>query len=74
MQSALDAHDLESLKKAAHSAKGILNTLGMEPAVEHSVDVERQVDAGELESAASAAGLLMDDLSRMVELIQREKE
>ncbi|MDZ7793059.1 MAG: response regulator [Spirochaetia bacterium] len=74
MQSALDAYDLESLKKAAHSGKGILNTLGMETAAEHAVDVEKRVDAGEPEAAASSAGLLMDDLSRMVELIKREIE
>jgi CheY-like chemotaxis protein len=66
--------DVDSLRKTAHSAKGILNTLGMEPAAEHAVDVEKRVDAGELEAAASAAGLLMDDLSRVVELIQREKQ
>jgi CheY-like chemotaxis protein len=74
MQSALEAYDLESLRKTAHSAKGILNTLGMETAAEHAVDVEKRVDAGQLKVAASAADLLMGDLSRMVELIQREKQ
>jgi len=74
MQSALDAYDLESLKKSAHSAKGILNTLGIESAAEHALDIEKRVDAGELEAAATAAGLLMGDLSRLVELIQRGEE
>jgi len=65
---------LESLKKSAHSAKGILNTLGIESAAEHALDIEKRVDAGELEAAATAAGLLMGDLSRLVELIQRGEE
>jgi len=74
IQHSIDGHDGDGLKRSAHSAKGILNTIGMEKAAQYALEIEKSVDVGDMNGAEQRARVLLQEMSELIKLIKLDRK
>ncbi|MFP4179646.1 MAG: Hpt domain-containing protein [Spirochaetaceae bacterium] len=71
IEEALAEGDAKKLRKAVHSLKGILSTLGIEDAAEDALRVEKAVYAEDMEEAETSAAGLVKKMSEFLEVLKK---
>jgi PAS domain S-box-containing protein len=69
LSASMENGDVGALRMAAHSAKGVLSTLGMDAEAENAMAAEKAAVEQNLDHAAEHARLLVRDLSRITRLL-----
>ncbi|MFO7850127.1 MAG: Hpt domain-containing protein [Spirochaetia bacterium] len=71
IKKAVDEKEPEKLRKAVHSLKGILSTLGMDKAAGHALEVEKAVHAEEIDRAEELSLSLVEKMNTFLEVLKK---
>ena len=69
LRQALDQHDLDVLRRAAHTLKSTFRSIGSAQASEHAYRLERMAEQGDLEHAETTFAALEQEMARVTPVL-----